>query len=311
MAIIIDGITLQPIDESEKEFKKLQSELFRNPSEAAMAALIKHPNFTEERFESIFLSACVQRNPDLVQLFLDKKVNVHVLVSKDRNCLMFMAENQAYNGTIVNQLVNAGINVNSLDKYGTTAIMLFSCGQGITNRKKGNITAVVHLIRLGADLYLEDHNGKTVLDYAADANKRSKRRSNQEIVDLLDGLMKYYIKLREIEREPKYPVTVPISPVASAIPDPPKNQTTYIGPRELENQILEREGFNVRIMKNGQLASLGSVLFRNYTKRWSPDGNITVAAWKKIFKKKYPVFDIDVLDGTSATGNKLINKLRK
>ncbi|NJD37162.1 MAG: ankyrin repeat domain-containing protein [Geobacter sp.] len=311
MAIITNGISVQPIDEAEKEFKKLQNELFRNPSEAAMTSLINHPKFTHDRFESLFLSACVNRNPDLVQLFLDEKVNVHVLVNKDRNCLMYMAECQAYNGTIVKQLFNAGINVNAVDKYGTTAIMLFSCGQGITNRKKGNITAVVQLIRLGADLYLEDYNGKTVLDYATDANNRSKHQSNQEIVKLLEGLMKHYIKLREIEREPKYPVNIPLAPMMPVIPDPPRNQTSFIGPRELENQILEREGFSVRIIRNGRLASSDSVQFRSYIRRWSPDGNITVASWKKIFKKRYPFFDIDILDGKSATGKKLISNLRK
>lgn len=300
-----------PMDEMEKEFKKLKDDLFRNPSEAAMRKLTEHPYHTEEKFNSLFMSACVNRSPELVQLFLDKDVNANFLTDKGRNCLMYMAECQAYNGTIVNQLIDAGIDVNFRDRYGTTAIMLFSCGQGITGRKKGNITAVVHLIRQGANLYLEDNKDQTVLDYATQANNRSKRHSNQEIVDLLAGLMKYYVQLREIEREPKYPIGVSTSPAAPTIPDPPKNKTIYIGPRELENQILEREGFNVRVKKDGQLASSDCIEFRNYSRRWSPEGTITVAAWKKFFKKKYPNFEIEVLDGSLATGSKLLSNLRR
>jgi len=313
MSVTIICETAQPVDEHERQIKTLIKELFSKPSAEALSKLIDNQLVTGDRIQSLLWSACCSRNPDLVQLFLDRNISVLDTNDRGRNCLMYMAENQAYYGTIVNKLIEQGLSVNHQDRHGVTALMLFSCGQGLTGRKKGNITAVGHLIRWGADLYCEDDKGQTVLDYARNANKQSKRSSNQEIVNLLEGLMKPFLKLREIERNATYtPSSSAISahPVPVQLADLSASSVACIGPRDLEKQIFEREGFNVRVMKNGKLVKSDCLQLKNYSRRLAPKGDLTVAAWKKLFKNRYPNYEIEILSGDYAAGNTLLRNVR-
>ena len=71
-------------------------------------------------------------------------------------------------GDIVRMLVNAGANVNIQDEFGQTplhfAVDVAIDGATQQNRESINWDAVGVLLQLGADRYIADNNGRTIVD---------------------------------------------------------------------------------------------------------------------------------------------------
>lgn len=284
------SVTIQ--DENSSLLDALQSRitsLFVEPTIEKITAILDSGVSLEDLLyyngRNLFISSCTWGKPEIVEFLLDKGVSVFEADNNGRNSLMHMANNASYNQKIVGLLLNNGLKINQQENEGMTAIMFFAQGQGSTGKHKGNLTAVMHLIRCGADLYMEDCKGRTILDHARMANERSKNSSNQEIVDMLHRIMRPYYKLREIEQVEQ----LSASNKKSLMPD------TKIGPRTLEDQIEKIERFKVRITNENRQVRSDCLQFTNYSRTRATNGNKTVAAWKKKFIDSYPDFDVEVL----------------
>lgn len=75
--------------------------------------------------------------------------------------------------------------VNEQDSYGKTALMFASKGAGIFGSKRGNIKIIEQLLDFGADVFIKDKYKNTALDIAIQSNDKSKKSSNQAVVDYL------------------------------------------------------------------------------------------------------------------------------
>ena len=78
--------------------------------------------------------------------------------------LMYCVNSYESTEKIVSLLIQNGVNINTKNRYGTTALMYACCSQ---NRNDGNINAARILINAGANIHIKDNEGKTALMYAA------------------------------------------------------------------------------------------------------------------------------------------------
>ena len=89
--------------------------------------------------------------------------------------LMYCVNSREDTEKIVSFLIQNGANINSQNRYGTTALMYACCSQ---NRNECNINAARILMNAGANIHTKDNEGKTSLMYAAYSH-------DSECVDLL------------------------------------------------------------------------------------------------------------------------------
>ncbi len=97
----------------------------------------------------------------VVELLIAKNVDVNMEAKKKLTALM--AASKFGQDTVLKLLLDAGADVNTCSLIGETALMLAA-------KKKNNIKTVELLLAhgIGIDIYLQDKNGKTAVDYAAE-----------------------------------------------------------------------------------------------------------------------------------------------
>ncbi|MBY0378672.1 MAG: ankyrin repeat domain-containing protein, partial [Gammaproteobacteria bacterium] len=93
------------------------------------------------------------------------KLDEQTMQAKDvqqRSLLHYTAADKSLSG-VMQQLIDAHVNVNAPDKKGRTPLHYAA--------KRGNLEAIIALRAAGADFNAVDHSGKTVLHYAAKKNQ--------------------------------------------------------------------------------------------------------------------------------------------
>jgi len=86
------------------------------------------------------------------------------------------------------------------DNSGKTALMFSSIGAGLFGSKCGNPKLIKKLLSYGADLFIQDNRGRTALGWAIESNKQSKKKTNDEVINLLEGEMLKEAALREFKK---------------------------------------------------------------------------------------------------------------
>jgi len=114
--------------------------------------------------------ACINGNYDIALMLINAGANVNAESSIGYTCLMYAADE---NLKFVSLLVDKGAKLNATGPMGETALMEAA--------RHGSLENVKYLISKGADHKLQDSEGKTAADIAADNN-------HPEIAEFLRGL---------------------------------------------------------------------------------------------------------------------------
>ncbi|MGL4483817.1 MAG: ankyrin repeat domain-containing protein [Anaerovoracaceae bacterium] len=110
---------------------------------------------------------------DIVGIYgLLKKNGAEELLSKDEKNSILSEVATVGNIELVKYILNEGVNVNTVDRNGRTALINISYVEYSPNDKK--IAQI--LLNGGADKKLKDNNGKTAFDYAKENSKESLAR---------------------------------------------------------------------------------------------------------------------------------------
>jgi hypothetical protein len=86
------------------------------------------------------------------------------------------------------------------DNSGKTALMFASVGAGLFGSKCGNPKLINRLLNYGADLFAQDKTGCTALGWAIESNNQSKKKTNDEVINLLEGEMLKEAAIREFKK---------------------------------------------------------------------------------------------------------------
>ena len=113
-------------------------------------------------FQSVWKTG---RNPDILQLFLEHNVDMHVRDEKGNTALHFAAENSLLE--VAQILLKRNADVNSQNNHGSTPLLLAS--------EFGHPDVVQLLLDHNADLYLRDSDGDIPLHCAALASGRCRK----------------------------------------------------------------------------------------------------------------------------------------
>lgn len=271
--------------EIDKLFMNMSVDLIINALSQGVSIETRHSNSGE----TLLMSAAVQKNLEVVKYLSEHGADINATDSLRRNALITMAFCQSYTPTVAQYLIDKGLDVNFKDCDGKTALMF--AVEGHMWGYRGNLSAVKHLIKNGADPFIERVNGKTAYDYAVAANEKSKTRSNQSIVDYLSAVIS--------ERK-----AIELSFLCNC----------KITSRDLEQQIGKVERLNVRLFtKNGRQVRSDSTGFVDYPFQRAANGTLTVSGWKNLrFFPNYAGYDIEILDenGNVVHGRTVLANIR-
>lgn len=80
----------------------------------------------------------------------------------------------------------------------------------------------------------------------------------------------------------------------------------------VEKRILEVEGFQADILKNGKNVRGDLILPKQYEVARMSKNSMTVSEWKDKFKRQYPGYDVVVYknDGSKASGQTKLSTVR-
>jgi hypothetical protein len=108
-----------------------------------------------------------------------------------RTALILMVWHRNFNFNVA-ELLNKSID--DQDENGRTALMFAAEGAGLFASRRGNLTIAKDLLKLGADLSIQDHGGLTALGHAMKSNDTGK---NNDMIELLKNEMEKQAALRE------------------------------------------------------------------------------------------------------------------
>lgn len=271
--------------EIDKLFINMSVESIRSALSDGISIEVRHSNSGK----TLLMSAAVEKNLEVVKFLAEQGADVNASDSLRRNSLINMALNQSYSPSVAQYLIDKGVDFNWKDVDGKTVLMFAVEGHMWGHR--GNLSAVKHLLNNGADPFIERSNAQTAYDYAVSANERSKKRSNQSIVDYLAAVMSE----RKVSEESF-------------------SCKSQVRSRDLESQILKVERLNVRIVTgSGRQVRSDCAGFVDYPFQRAANGTLTVSGWKNSrFFPNYEAYDIQILDedGNVVHGRTVLANIR-